>query len=326
MNRLFEFDPSPHARDFAERGYVHIRNAVTKDFHRKLAAQVDQLLETRRLEKFAIGNKQQALYEFPADGDYLNELLDTVAAVCGLDRTRLVLSERHIKAYEAELDADPSPHKDRFASEVAVGLSVNVPQGSKLLLYPEDDVRPNPFNSTAELWAALTPDRAPEKILERARPVEICDRPRDAIIFRGNAIWHFRSQRSNATMLYLKLNSYNCDPLGEDPTSRDCRQRTLAMLESNGESLAAAVPMIGRQVDHVQRRYTRHWNESLAVAMAGRSPILIDEDEHAALRSMDGRRTVAEIIENMKGSSRAQALDKLRRLAACGIVDLVEPQ
>src|SRR5947208_3199867 len=133
-----------------------------------------------------------ALYHFPAGGDYFAQLREAVGGVCGLAADRLVLSERHIKAYDHDAKAAPLAHKDRFASEVSVGFSVNVPAGSTLVLYPDDEVGVNPFNSSAELRASLSPEEVPERTLRHARRVEIEDGPRDVVMFRGNAIWHLR--------------------------------------------------------------------------------------------------------------------------------------
>lgn len=325
MSRMFDFDPSSYAAQYASDGFVHIRSGLTEDFHRLLTTQLDELLEANRLENFAIGQKQQALYEFPSDGDYLEDFLDTVSAVCSFEGRKLVLSERHIKLYEAHATDDPRPHKDRFASQVAVGLSVRVPDESKLVLYPGVDVEANPFNSTAELWSGLPDDRVPEKVLAGADPVFIDDAPRDVIIFRGNSIWHHRSNRSNVLMLYLKLNSFNCDPLGEDPGTADAELASKALLSLPDPELERLIPHIGRKVDTIQRRYTREWTEALTVVLWGLPPLLIDEAEFRALRATDGRCDVAGVVEMMEPANRAEGLTSLRRLAAQGILELVPP-
>ena len=122
------------------------------------------------LSKFAVGDKQQAMYQFPDGRDYHAELVAAVAGVCGVEPAALVLSERHIKAYEATAVPDPPAHKDRFASEFAVGFSVRVPEGSTLVLYPRDERAVNPFNSSTELRASLRPDALPEKTLAGVVP------------------------------------------------------------------------------------------------------------------------------------------------------------
>src|SRR3954462_8650375 len=120
--RMFTFDPQQHATAYAEKGYVHIPAGLTEEFYAVLARQVDDYLQGELLKNFAIGDKQQALYEFPTGGDFHDELLASVGGVCRLDQARLVLSERHIKASEPKAIPDPLAHKDRFASQVSVGF------------------------------------------------------------------------------------------------------------------------------------------------------------------------------------------------------------
>jgi hypothetical protein len=318
---MFDFDPAAYSEEYESHGFVHIPKGVNEDFHAKLLRQLQASFESSRLNEFAIGEKQQALYEFPDDADYLSELFDAVSQVCGLDRRAIVLSERHIKAYESDAVAEPAPHKDRFASQVAVGLSLAIPRGSKLVLYPDDHVHANPFNSSAELRGSLSPDRLPEVVLSGARRVEIEDSPRDVVMFRGNAMWHYRSNPANATLLYLKFNAYKCDPLGEDPRAAERRRQTEAMLEANDADLRFAVPLIGSRVDCVSRRYTREWAEAMTVVLWGDKSFLIDEQDLLALQAIDGYRMVPTVIA-ATGSSLEEGLKRIRRLAAAGVVDL----
>src|SRR5262245_17555789 len=100
--RMFNFDPTRFSEQFAREGYVHIRGGVTESFYAKVVEQVEQSLKTRLMKEFAIGDKQQAMYEFPEGGDYVNEARNAVGAVCGIAQKELVLSERHVKAYEKD--------------------------------------------------------------------------------------------------------------------------------------------------------------------------------------------------------------------------------
>lgn len=321
QNRMFDFEPATYAAQYASEGFVHIPKGLTEDFHARLLRHLESSFTSNRLAEFALGEKQQALYEFPDDGDHVTELFDVVSQVCGLDRRTMVLSERHFKAYEADAVTEPAPHKDRFASQVAVGLALAIPPGSKLVLYPYDHVQANPFNSSGELRGSLSPDRLPEVVLNGARRVEIEDAPRDVVMFRGNAIWHSRSNAANATLLYLKLNAYNCDPLGEDPRTAQRRRETESMLEASDGDLQLAVPLIGRRVDYVSRRYSREWGEVIAAVLWSEKSFLLDPQELLALQAMDGYRTVTDVIRVM-GSSLEEGLKKIRRLAAAGVVDL----
>jgi len=323
MKSMFGFNPHEYASTYAREGYVHIRQGLTEEFYQVLAKQVEDYLQGELLKNFAIGDKQQALYQFPGGRDYHGELVESVAQVCGLDPAGLVLSERHIKAYEAKAIPDPLAHKDRFASEVSVGFSVRVSEGSTLVLYPYDEQDVNPFNSSTELRASLKPADLPEATLKGGRHIEISDQPRDVIMFRGNAIWHLRSKPAGTVMLYLKLNSFNCDPLGEDPTTTAFRKRTQDLLAQSDEELEQMIPLLGRRVDYIQRRCNRDWKEVIGVVLWGERHFSIDEQDLKALQAIDGRRTVRHVITAMGAASpRAVRAGKVRYLAARGAVDL----
>lgn len=324
MEPMFNFDPRSYAATYAAEGYVYVRGGLTPGFLAQVSKQVDAYLKGELMKQFAIGDKQQALYQFPEGQDYHAQLRHAVGAVCGLDAERLVLSERHIKAYDASAAPYPLAHKDRFASEVSVGFSVRVPPGSTLVLYPHDELDVNPFNSSTEYRASLSPETVPEKTLKNGRRVEIQDAPGDVILFRGNAIWHLRERPANTVMLYLKLNSYHCDPLGEDERTPEFRRHTEGILQGPDAALADAVPILGRRVDCVQRRFTRDWREVIGVVLYGEKHFTISETELRALRMMDGRRSVRAILEALAVQGKGAAgCGLVRRLAARGVIDLL---
>jgi hypothetical protein len=322
MSRMFGFDPKAYAPRYDSHGFVHVRGGQTPEFHRKLSAQVQRFLEANRLGEWHIGEKEQALYAFPEDADYFSELLDTVAAVCGLDRSTLVLSERHIKAYEPEAGSRPLAHKDRYASQVAVGLSVSVPAESKLVLYPSDETWENPYSSSAELRGGIAAESLPESRLGKVPPVEVKDSDGDVVMFRGNSFWHTRLNPAGTTMLYLKLNDFGCDPLKEDPRAGQWRSRNEAALRLSDEQLAACRCVLGRAVDHVQRRYTRDWREVPGVVFWGSGPQEIDEREFRVLQACGRGRSVREVLETAGAPSGQDGLRLIRRLAGLGMVDL----
>jgi hypothetical protein len=318
---MFAFDPGRYAAEYAERGYVHIRKGLRGEFLETLTRQIDDHLEATRLKEWAINDKQQSLYAFPEDGDYLSELKDVVGRVSGLEPERLVLSERHIKAYEVDADPHPLAHKDRLASQVSVGLSIRVPEGSRLLLYPEDDPGVNPFNTAQHLRDGLA-ERAPEPMLSAStRRVVIEDAPGDVIMFRGNAFWHLREKPAGTRNLYLKLNAFNCDPLGEDPQTPERTGRSRRLLELPDEALSRMVPLVARRVDYVHRQYTREWQEVVEAVFWGKGHVILSEEEFRLLRSLDWQRDVAG-LSRLLGSDVAPMV---RRLAASGVIELVEP-
>jgi hypothetical protein len=86
------------------------------------------------------------------------------------------------------------------------------------------------------------------------------------------------------------------------------------------------IPLLGRRVDYVQRRYNRDWKEIIGVVLWGENPFTIDEAELRALRSMDGRQRVRSVVEEMGDGPAGNGLNKIRRLAARGVIDLVVPR
>ena len=124
--RIFSFDPADHRAAYRERQWVHIRNGIDPEFYGHLLDFAERHFSEHRVEGKAIGGaKTQALFEFPDEVDFPGELFDTVASLCGLNRPTMTLSERHIKAYDADVPPDPPAHKDRVSSQVSMGLSIN---------------------------------------------------------------------------------------------------------------------------------------------------------------------------------------------------------
>lgn len=294
--KIFDFSPADYRSTYAERGWVHVRGGLNEEF---LAAAQRQVAERRAAGPLSgqgiAGAKEQFVFEFTEAAHY-EELFDAVAAMCGLDRAGLTLSERHIKSYEPDAAPYPNAHKDRFASQVSMGLSLTVPEGSHLVLYPEDDVWENPFLDTA-LRDSLEPDRVPEVVLQGATEVEIHDQPGDVIVFRGSAMWHLRRQSADTVNIYLKFNEFGSDPLGEDPSTGRRREATLTALEeAESPALDGHVPALARRFDSVSREYRREgWPERLFAHVWGQNRFPVSEKEAAVLRAVDGRSTVADL-------------------------------
>ncbi|WP_263368599.1 hypothetical protein [Edaphobacter bradus] len=323
MTKMFTFDADNYADVFANNGYVHIPEGLSEEFHARLVKYVEDSFDKKHLKDFARGDKQQALFEF-LEPEHYDELREVVAAICGVEASSLTLSERHIKEYEPGAAPYPLAHKDRFGSEIAVGFSIRVPVGSTLVIYPEHDLSANPFNSTAELRSSFSANAHPEAGLKHALRVEIQDQPRGVQLFRGNMMWHLREHGAGTTVLYLKLNTYNCDTLGEDPHSVEVRQRTLSIVDSSPFEWAASIPVIARRVDYIQRRYNRDWNEVFGVVIYGQPHTTITEAEFEALRLMDGQRTVTEISQRTEQLCKGRDVrEAIRLLAQRGIVDLL---
>jgi hypothetical protein len=313
--RIFAFDPTEHRPTFDAQGWVHIPGGITPKFLELLQEYAREQLDATRLDGFEIrGKKEQSLFEFPPFVDYPDEVFDVVSALCGLDRERITLSERHIQAYEPNADPEPHAHKDRFASQISFGLSIEVPDESRLVLFPYDHLRVNAFNSSRVLRASLQPDELPEVVARTAREVVIADRPGDVVAFHGSTTWHFRRNSANAVNLYLKLNEFGCDPLGEDPRSGEIREQSRRRLAALNGRLDGVVPALGRRFDLLSRRFTRNGDEILEASVCGEEPFGVTEMQFRLLQEADARRSAAEL-----GASSAD----VRFLVERGALDLV---
>jgi len=315
---VFAFDWREYADRYREYGWVHIKHGAAPGFletARRRIAEDAARIDGRGLR----GEKRQQLFDFPADVDYGRDLFDVLAQLCDLDRASMTLSERHVKAYDADAHPFPIAHKDRFSSKVSVGISLEVPPGSHLVLYPSDDVGENRFLDTW-LYDSLEPTQRPEVVLRDARGIEIYDEPGDVVVFRGSAFWHLRRNSANAVNIYLKFNDFNCDPLGEDPSTSSRRASTLELLAADHRELLSCVPVLARRFDSVTRSYLREgWSPMLLATVWGRNPVPISDEEFALLRRFDGRTT----IDSLCGGVDDGVVAAITRLATRGVVDLV---
>jgi len=319
--KIFDFDPADYSDRYAANKWVHIPGGVDSDFLAYLQDYVQRRFRDTRVEGVAIGGtKDQALFEFPDEVDFPGELFDVVASLCGLRRETMTLSERHIKAYDDDAPAEPPAHKDRVASQVSIGLSIDIPAGSKLVLYPSEHRETNPFNISAALRESLEPEHLPENLLRDGSEEVIEDGPGDVVMFPGSAMWHLRRNAASATNLYLKLNDFNCDPLGEDPATPTRRTQTLERLEAVNGDLGALVPVLSRRLDTITRQYTREPDlEVLQAHVWEQAPVGLEPDEFELLRAVDGQASVRELTAD---GERLEA--SVRRLAERGALDLLE--
>jgi hypothetical protein len=323
--KIFDFDPSGYIDTYRSQEWVHIPGGVSEEFHQVLLRYANNESDSHVLADWAKGNKEQSLFEFPDGVDYPNELFDVVAEVCGLNRAGMTLSERHIKSYEADAVPEPAAHKDRFPSQVSVGLSIEIPEESTLVLYPEDHRGVNAFNKASDFAASLQPDERPEAALKAAREVELNDRARDVVMFAGSSMWHLRRRGAGALNLYLKLNDFGCDPLAEDPSTAELRSGTLSALSrSNGHELDTLIPVLSPRFDTVSRVYLRNGQERLQAELFGEQAFGITELQFQALRTLEGRRPLATAVAELAGASdEAEARAALLYLADRGAIELV---
>lgn len=199
--QVFDFAPETCAAMYQQQGWVLIPGGIAPDF----------LAFARAAEapanEFGIeGKKQQTRIELPVQVS-LNTLFDVVCAVTGLDRRRIVLSERHLQTYDPGADPYPHAHKDWRSSQVSVGLTLRTTPESRLNLWPEEDRKPNVADK-----AAYADPRG-----FMFAPLRIHDHVGDVVMFGGASTWHRREHAAGVTNLYLKFNDFGHDPLGEDP-------------------------------------------------------------------------------------------------------------
>lgn len=311
--RIFDFDSEQYRQQYADQGWIHVPGGVGGDFLAELTSFVRERFAAHQVKGRGVhGTKEQAVYEFPAETGFPGQLFDVIAAVTGLNRETLTLSERHIKAYDDDAPADPPAHKDRLSSQVSVGLSIDIPKDSTLVLYAADHREVNPFNVSPDLRASLAHAELPENCLNDVGEVVIDDQAGDVVMFQGSSMWHKRRNAASATNLYLKFNDFGSDPLGEDPSTGVRRQATLDTL-ANGD-MAARVVLPARRLDTIIHAQTREPGRDVRIAdVWGEGKVPLSAAEAELLASLNGSRTVQEL----------NADDEIRRLAERGVIDLV---
>lgn len=325
-------DAADHAGAYQHNGYVHIRDGITREFQAFALGQLQRLLAAEaKLQRWEFRDKKsQYLFDFPEGSDWPIGVKAAVAAVAGLPADRLTVCERHIKAYHANAPETPPPHKDRVASQVAVGIALAIPEGSDVVLYPHHHREVNPFATTELLRRSLDDDALPEKLLAGVEPVRIDTRPGDVLMFRGSSIYHERHRPANSVVLYLKFNAYALDPLGEDPQTGPARTRSLSVLDACGErELLALRAAPSPRLEQVTRTYSRlAWKEILQARVWGEKEFNLSEEEFRLLRAAEGMVTIEELLERLGYAhvERAAPLAALRRLVRLQALDLLMPR
>jgi hypothetical protein len=228
----FRVSLASFADEFGERDYIHIKDAVDPDF---FGFAVDQLRQCQRsgrneIAARAIKNKKkQYLFEFPDDQQVaLSGLLHSIAALTGLPESTMTLSERHIMIYDENAAAAPKLHKDRFASQISVGIPLEVSDESRIVLVPHGARQINlleqavystrEVDPTAEFVSWDTLGLAPPETETANGGLEVVALgagPGDVVVFAGSSMFHGRLNAARSSMLYFKLNAVGLDPLGE---------------------------------------------------------------------------------------------------------------
>jgi hypothetical protein len=322
--KVFDFDPAELRETYRAEGWLHVPAGATTEFVDYVRSFVSDYGPGGALSgKGLAGAKDQLLLEFPSGTDCTGEVFDSIAALCDLERSTMTLSERHVKMYDADAPPRSRPHKDRYASQVAVGITIEVPPDSCILLYPHHALDVNPMLRPG-LIDTLPPEQQPEVVLRDAAPVEIFDAPGDVQVFPGSAVWHGRRNSAGTVIVYLKLNDFGCDPLAEDPHTPAVREHTIAVL-GDADEFTASVPRFSRRFESVTREYSRaDWGESVLLNVWDQPARRISEEDVTLLRAVDGIASVEDLIARAGGEAHATAA-AYRRLAELGAIDLVSP-
>jgi hypothetical protein len=206
--------------EFARDGFAVLSGGVVPEFRRFAQARAEKMIRvgdddaSRRI----VGKKRQYLFDFPDGPEAPPDLFDAVAGIAGVPSERLTLSERLIKVYDTDAPTAPTPHKDRRASELALGIPLVVPAGSALVLFPHADRSENPDDCVAR-YAEASEDAA------NVDGVRLEVEAGSAVLFRGSSIFHERIAAARTVILYLKFNTLGLDPLGHDARPPERRAR-----------------------------------------------------------------------------------------------------
>ena len=323
--KVFDFDPSQLREQYEEQGWLHIPSGLTPEFLEYAQQHVAQATAADPLAGEAIrGAKTQFVFEFPDDVDLQEQVHQVIAELSGMDGSRTVLSERHIKAYLPDADPAPLAHKDRYASQVSVGLTLRVGPDSHVVLWPSDERAVNE-HLTAGLRDSLLPEEAPEARLDDSTAVMLHDAPGDVLVFPGSSTWHLRRNSASTTLVYLKFNDFGSDPLSEDPVSEQRRAATAAALDSD---LDSAVAWLSHGFDSVARESGREarreiWSVNTWEGGERRNRA-IPAAWAPVLDAVGDGRSVAELASDGVGGLRGDDLRlAVRGLAERGALDLL---
>lgn len=320
---VFTFDANEAVRDFQSSGLVHAKSGVSADFLEYARPQQDAF-EQGDGSKVSFREMDFAL---PDLDETLQRIFDVVATVGRLDRARMTLAECQLKGYFESTPSAPTLHKDRLASEIAIGIPLRTAPESRFVAYPDRELEANPFSSSREWHRSLDPARFPQVLFDGVPPLELDVRPGAAVLFRGSRIYHGRSHGAGSTVLYLKLNALRLDPHGVDPSTRRHRKSSVLLFDrlTNDEWFDAVVDVSPRLTE-MRRVYTRDgWQEIVLAVIHGERDLRLSEIELRIVRALPGPTPVRTALRRAGVSDGEQSIGAIRRLVRFGVLDLIEP-
>jgi len=345
--KAFTFAPDAFADEFRRNNYLLVKNGVDGDLLRFAREQLTQCRHTGCNELLAReikSKKKQYLFELPADPDFLPDLARSIGDLANLSAADITLSERHIMVYDDLASSVPSLHKDRFATQIAVGIPLEPCPEARVVLLPhcarsvnslDNAVYCPPANQQETRahgrWNVLLDDAQaiPGKDGDLT-PVELDAQPGDVIIFAGSSIYHGRVTSAGSAVLYLKFNAMHLDPLGEDPSTTVQRSRSLNLLGlDTDEQLLFRRIVLSPRLQRISRHYTRaDWTTILQAYVGGEKEFTISDQDLAFLLSLREQNTVKDVLlaagvsEEHLGSHVCQ----VRRLGQLGAIDVINQE
>lgn len=213
---VYKVDLESHKDALARDGYVLLKGVLSESFldyltrfYGECNAGVHEEFSKWRVP----GKKQQYVFEFPSE-DAAEQFRSGIAKLTGMAKERITISERHLKHYDEHAAEYPAPHKDRCASGISVGIPVHLGQGTSVCVFPSLDRSENTQEKAVFVEAAN-----PEE-LYATKGVRLCEEVGDVIVFEGSSMFHERSKPRGTAVLYIKLNDWGADPLGENLYAR----------------------------------------------------------------------------------------------------------
>jgi len=336
----FAVSPHGYAEQFSRVGYVHIKEGVSEEFRRFATTQMEECFRTgeRELVNREIKKKKkQYLFAMPDDDDFVRALVEWVAVVSGRSAELLTISERHIMVYDDDAVSFPSMHKDRLASEVALGIPLTVGAEARVALVPGRARAVNPLDNAVYRSCPVDPNAAAAEAGPRERYlkeeeirysdiVNLDVQPGDLVIFAGSSMYHGRLNASRSAALYFKFNAMRLDPLGEDPTTIRQRCNSMRMLDREGDALLASTVELSPRLQGIGQHYTRpNWASVIQVSIGAEGNFDISEDDLKFLLALRGRRLLKHVLLEVgvpEGKNMSD-LPGIRRLISVGAIDLV---
>jgi hypothetical protein len=338
--KLFNSSLNSYAIAFRQHEYILAKGVISESFLRFAATQLANCRSFGHNELSALeikSKKKQYLFDLPANGDILGELIQAISGLTDTPVERMTVSERHIMIYDEHANPLPPLHKDRLASRFSIGIPLEPSSDARIMLLSQGARDQNlldravycPRSAHTRSGDKLKPDEDERaEICDLPGRVELDAQPGDAVIFAGSSIFHGRSNASRSSILYFKVSDLRLDPLCEDPATVPQRNTSLDILQhASDQSLLETQLELSPRLQHISRVYTRsHWAVVLRASVSGESDFTISEHELNLLFRIRGRQRVSEILDasSAQSSPSCSDLTSVRRLVQLGAIDLLD--